>query len=161
MRLSEVWTILEVGRGKGGDRRRHRSSASLWPNLSPHPTTMPTITVDAVCLSRRRCTRPFPKSLLCYRFCSTWTGTSDLRTYLLCILTREGWNIRTLIDSTPGVMQAWHIFGKDYGFDAEAVAQMTHGRRLYDTLKEYCHIDDEAKLHVSYHILGFSTLCLT
>jgi hypothetical protein len=57
---------------------------------------------------------------------------------------------RTLIDSTPGVLQAWAIFAKDYGLDAQAVAQATHGRRLYDTIKEYCHVEDEAKLQVPY-----------
>jgi beta-phosphoglucomutase-like phosphatase (HAD superfamily) len=51
-----------------------------------------------------------------------------------------------LIDSTPGVHQAWAIFSKDYGLDAEEVARASHGRRLYDTLKEFCHIDDEMKL---------------
>lgn len=30
---------------------------------------------------------------------------------------------RTLIDSTPGVINAWRTFGKDYGFDAEAAIQ--------------------------------------
>ena len=55
----------------------------------------------------------------------------------------------TLIDSTPGVMSAWRAFGEEYGFDAEEVAHATHGRRLFDTLKEYCHINDEEKLHVS------------
>ena len=43
--------------------------------------------------------------------------------------------IRTLIDSTPGVMKAWITFGKDYGIDPEVVAHAAHGRRLYDTLK--------------------------
>ncbi|PAV22237.1 haloacid dehalogenase-like hydrolase [Pyrrhoderma noxium] len=52
----------------------------------------------------------------------------------------------TLIDSTPGVLSAWDIFAKDYGFDAETVAHATHGRRLYDTLREFCHIEDEKKL---------------
>ncbi|KAH8120496.1 HAD-like protein [Phellopilus nigrolimitatus] len=54
----------------------------------------------------------------------------------------------TLIDSTPGVMTAWRIFAEDYSFDAETVAHATHGCRLYDTLKEYCKIEDEAKLLV-------------
>ncbi|KAL5495539.1 hypothetical protein ACEPAI_1002 [Sanghuangporus weigelae] len=52
----------------------------------------------------------------------------------------------TLIDSTPGVMNAWSTFAKDYGFDAEFVAHSSHGRRLYDTLKDHCKIEDEEKL---------------
>ncbi|KAF9456793.1 HAD-like protein [Collybia nuda] len=53
----------------------------------------------------------------------------------------------TLIDSTPGVFKAWATFSRDYHLgDSEAVVHATHGRRLYDTLKEYCHIEDEAKL---------------
>ncbi|CAL1696615.1 unnamed protein product [Somion occarium] len=52
----------------------------------------------------------------------------------------------TLIDSTPGALQAWQMFGKDYGLNAAKVAHASHGRRLCDTLKEYCRIDDENKL---------------
>ncbi|THH01511.1 hypothetical protein EW026_g1202 [Hermanssonia centrifuga] len=52
----------------------------------------------------------------------------------------------TLIDSTPGVLKAWQIFANDYGLNAAHVAHASHGRRLYDTLKEYCRIDDEVKL---------------
>ncbi|KAI5123726.1 hypothetical protein M0805_000319 [Coniferiporia weirii] len=52
----------------------------------------------------------------------------------------------TLIDSTPGVMAAWQIFAKQYGFDADTVAHASHGRRLLDTLKEFCAIEDENKL---------------
>lgn len=55
---------------------------------------------------------------------------------------------RTLIDSTPGVHNAWATFAKDYDLNTAEVAQATHGRRLYDTLKEWCHIDDEEKLQV-------------
>lgn len=55
---------------------------------------------------------------------------------------------RTLIDSTPGVLKAWQTFARDYNLDAAQVAHASHGRRLYDTLKEYCHIVDEAKLEV-------------
>ncbi|KII86404.1 hypothetical protein PLICRDRAFT_114851, partial [Plicaturopsis crispa FD-325 SS-3] len=58
----------------------------------------------------------------------------------------RGCTYRTLIDSTPGVVKAWKTFAKDYNLDAEEVAHATHGRRLYDTLKEFCRIDDEAKL---------------
>lgn len=46
-------------------------------------------------------------------------------------------------------MAAWGIFAKEYGFDADTVAHATHGRRLYDTLKEYCKIEDEETLLVS------------
>ncbi|KAG6820349.1 hypothetical protein H0H93_001794 [Arthromyces matolae] len=53
----------------------------------------------------------------------------------------------TLIDSTPGVLKAWSIFSDDYSLgDSEKVAHETHGRRLYDSLQEYCKIDNEAKL---------------
>ncbi|EJD04244.1 HAD-like protein [Fomitiporia mediterranea MF3/22] len=52
----------------------------------------------------------------------------------------------TLIDSTPGVMAAWNIFAKDYGLDAETVAHASHGRRLYDTLREFCKIEEDEKL---------------
>ncbi|KAF6766452.1 HAD-like domain-containing protein [Ephemerocybe angulata] len=49
----------------------------------------------------------------------------------------------TLIDSTPGVLKAWELFCKDYSLgDSETIAHETHGRRLYDTLKEYCKIDE-------------------
>ncbi|KAJ7640126.1 HAD-like domain-containing protein [Mycena rosella] len=53
----------------------------------------------------------------------------------------------TLIDSTPGLEKAWATFCSDYDLgDPVAVVHETHGRRLYDTLKEYCQISDEIKL---------------
>ncbi|KAJ7226025.1 HAD-like domain-containing protein [Mycena pura] len=53
----------------------------------------------------------------------------------------------TLIDSTPGLHKAWATFCADYNLgDPLEVVHETHGRRLYDTLKQYCRIDDEAKL---------------
>ncbi|KAJ7275569.1 HAD-like domain-containing protein [Mycena haematopus] len=53
----------------------------------------------------------------------------------------------TLIDSTPGLEKAWATFCSDYQLgDPATVVHETHGRRLYDTLKEYCHINDESKL---------------
>ncbi|KDQ54820.1 hypothetical protein JAAARDRAFT_37928 [Jaapia argillacea MUCL 33604] len=53
----------------------------------------------------------------------------------------------TLVDSTPGVMKAWATFAHDYALPSAAeVAHASHGRRLYDTLKEWCKIDDETKL---------------
>lgn len=56
---------------------------------------------------------------------------------------------RTLIDSTPGVLKAWKTFSDDYNLgDSETVAHATHGRRLYDTLKEYCGIEEEDLLLV-------------
>jgi beta-phosphoglucomutase-like phosphatase (HAD superfamily) len=58
------------------------------------------------------------------------------------------WANSTLIDSTPGIINAWDTFAKDYSFDATEVAHAAHGRRLYDTLKEWCRIDDEEKLQV-------------
>ncbi|KZT23773.1 HAD-like protein [Neolentinus lepideus HHB14362 ss-1] len=53
----------------------------------------------------------------------------------------------TLIDSTPGVLKAWSTFAADYGLtNAAEIAHKSHGRRLYDTLKEWCNIDGEEKL---------------
>ncbi|KAJ7748500.1 HAD-like domain-containing protein [Mycena maculata] len=53
----------------------------------------------------------------------------------------------TLLDSTPGLEKAWATFCSDYNLgDPAVVVHETHGRRLYDTLKEYCSINDEAKL---------------
>ncbi|KAJ7151553.1 HAD-like domain-containing protein [Mycena filopes] len=55
--------------------------------------------------------------------------------------------ILTLLDSTPGLEKAWATFCNDYNLgDPAVVVHETHGRRLSDTLKEYCRIDDEAKL---------------
>ncbi|KZT56019.1 HAD-like protein [Calocera cornea HHB12733] len=53
----------------------------------------------------------------------------------------------TLVDSTPGVIEAWKNFSTKYGFDAEEVTNATHGARLVDTLKLYCHITDETELN--------------
>ncbi|KAJ7785748.1 HAD-like domain-containing protein, partial [Mycena metata] len=53
----------------------------------------------------------------------------------------------TLIDSTPGLEKAWATFCDDYNLgDPAVVVHKTHGRRLYDTLKEYCQITEETKL---------------
>ncbi|KAK7040627.1 HAD-like domain-containing protein [Favolaschia claudopus] len=53
----------------------------------------------------------------------------------------------TLIDSTPGLEAAWATFCNDYHLgDSASMVHETHGRRLYDTLKEYCDISDESKL---------------
>ncbi|KAL0581399.1 hypothetical protein V5O48_000663 [Marasmius crinis-equi] len=53
----------------------------------------------------------------------------------------------TLIDSTPGLIKAWEQFCKDYDLgDPAKVVHDTHGRRLYDTLKDVCNIQDEHKL---------------
>ena len=60
---------------------------------------------------------------------------------------------RTLIDSTPGVLIAWDIFGKQYGFDGLAASHAAHGRRLADTLGEWCKITDPKILAV--RILAF------
>ncbi|THU90744.1 HAD-like protein [Dendrothele bispora CBS 962.96] len=54
---------------------------------------------------------------------------------------------RTLIDSTPGLVKAWETFCRDYNLgDPAAITHATHGRRLYDTLKDVCAIEDEEKL---------------
>lgn len=92
----------------------------------------------------------------------TWTGPS-----LHFPVAEEASNVpsiqilnSTLIDSTPGVLKAWATFAKDYNLDADTVAHATHGRRLCDTLKEYCNIQDEDKLHVRFqqfiHLFFFS-----
>jgi len=52
----------------------------------------------------------------------------------------------TLIDSTPGVLKAWGLFANDYGLNAVQVAHAAHGRRLYDTLREFCNIHNEEVL---------------
>ncbi|EPQ61422.1 hypothetical protein GLOTRDRAFT_20081, partial [Gloeophyllum trabeum ATCC 11539] len=50
-------------------------------------------------------------------------------------------------DSTPGVLKVWSTFAADYGLTNGAeIAHKSHGRRLYDTLKEWCRIDEEHKL---------------
>lgn len=96
-----------------------------------------------------------------YRPFLTWTGTSSPpswthsrsliqnRIHIQYLNTSTSHTLSTLIDSTPGVFVAWDIFAKDYGLDSAAAAHASHGRRLYDTLKELCHITDEAKLLVS------------
>lgn len=67
------------------------------------------------------------------------------------ILTRPTAFLSTLIDSTPGVLKAWETFSKNYSLgDSAAIAHATHGRRLDDTLKEYCHVEDEVKLRVRH-----------
>jgi len=53
----------------------------------------------------------------------------------------------TLVDSTPGVIEAWKNFGNKYGFDAQVVADATHGARLVDSLRLYCHITDDVALN--------------
>jgi HAD superfamily hydrolase (TIGR01509 family) len=52
----------------------------------------------------------------------------------------------TLIDSTPGVIYAWDEFRKQYTHLPSNIAHLTHGRRLTDTLCEYCRITDETEL---------------
>ncbi|KAF9072684.1 HAD-like domain-containing protein [Rhodocollybia butyracea] len=53
----------------------------------------------------------------------------------------------TLIDSTPGLYNAWAIFCTDYGLgDTAAMVHATHGKRLYDTLKDICGIQEEQQL---------------
>jgi len=55
---------------------------------------------------------------------------------------------RTLIDSTAGVLQGWKTFAIDYNLQEDPIA-LTHatlGRRLYDSLREYCGITDESHL---------------
>jgi hypothetical protein len=69
----------------------------------------------------------------------------------------------TLIDSTPGVLKAWDTFCKDYNLgDPAEVAHRAHGRRLYDTLNEFCGIKDETTLQVHLRDIQLSwTIALT
>ncbi|KAF9243762.1 HAD-like domain-containing protein [Melanogaster broomeanus] len=60
----------------------------------------------------------------------------------------------TLIDSTPGVYYAWDEFRKKYTHLPSDVADLTHGRRLKDTLREYCRITDDAELEASRPVNG-------
>ncbi|KZV98684.1 HAD-like protein [Exidia glandulosa HHB12029] len=55
-------------------------------------------------------------------------------------------NDGTITDSTPGVRAAWLSLGADYGFDAEAAIEGTHGMRPIDSLRKYCGVDDHEKL---------------
>ncbi|KAF9015418.1 HAD-like domain-containing protein [Cyathus striatus] len=50
------------------------------------------------------------------------------------------------VDATqPWGIKSLETFAKDYRLgDSLTIAHATHGRRLYDTLKEYCGIEDEA-----------------
>lgn len=79
------------------------------------------------------------------------------------LTSRVGWLIHvysTLIDSTPGVYKAWETFASDYSLgDPLKVAHATHGRRLHDTLKEYCNIQDETKLQVTAIQINCSYRC--
>ncbi|KIK70373.1 hypothetical protein GYMLUDRAFT_32375 [Collybiopsis luxurians FD-317 M1] len=53
----------------------------------------------------------------------------------------------TLIDSTPGLYKAWEVFCVDYNLgDAATMVHATHGKRLFDSLRDVCGIKDEAKL---------------
>lgn len=56
-------------------------------------------------------------------------------------------------------MRAWETFGKQYGFDPAEAAHASHGRRLADTLVEWCKIpkDDLFRLEVIYLISAFTT----
>ncbi|KAF8167852.1 HAD-like domain-containing protein [Crassisporium funariophilum] len=81
-----------------------------------------TIIVDAVCICHLLYHVPM-STLSCNRSSLTW------------------------MDSTPGVLKAWKTFSTDYNLgDSTTIAHATHGRRLYDTLKEYCGITDENRL---------------
>jgi len=53
----------------------------------------------------------------------------------------------TLIDSTPGVIAAWEAWSVKYQLgDFTQIVHNAHGRRLQDSLKEYCGITDEHRL---------------
>ncbi|KAI9509882.1 HAD-like protein [Russula earlei] len=52
----------------------------------------------------------------------------------------------TLVDSTPGVTAAWDRFGREYGFDGPAAAHSAHGRRLADTLGQWCKLEGSEQI---------------
>ena len=58
----------------------------------------------------------------------------------------------TLIDSTPGVLVAWDIFGSEYGFDGAAAAHDGHGRRLADSLVEKCNLETPEQIAVRFRL---------
>jgi hypothetical protein len=58
----------------------------------------------------------------------------------MCSDILESFSFSTLIDSTPGVLVAWDIFGREYGFDGAAAAHDGHGRRLSESLVEKCNL---------------------
>ena len=84
------------------------------------------------------------------RYSLTWTGTQamSLVTYRSTDVVVASRLLRTLVDSTPGVLKAWELLGAEYGFNGAQVAHESHGRRLYDTVREYCRIHDEETLQV-------------
>ncbi|KAG8220130.1 hypothetical protein J3R82DRAFT_1151 [Butyriboletus roseoflavus] len=81
---------------------------------------------------------------LLYRSSLIWMGNDcQLQVFQLLIIPYS-----TLIDSTPGVFYAWDEFRKQYTHLPTNIAHLTHGRRLADTLCEYCLITDEAEIEV-------------
>lgn len=92
------------------------------------------------------------------------TSKSVPQRFLLGCSVASGKRCRTLIDSTPGVLKAWERFCDDYNLgNYVEVSHATHGRRLYDTLRELCHISDEETLQVrfSYRCLPSCRLLAT
>lgn len=73
---------------------------------------------------------------------------------------------RTLIDSTPGVRDAWILFGKDYDFDGAEAAEATHGVRLIDSLSKYCKLDGQPEklaaevMRFEEHVLDIGPVAL-
>jgi len=51
-----------------------------------------------------------------------------------------------LIDSTPGVIAAWHTFAKTYPMQVDNVLKESHGVRLVDSLKKFCKITNPDQL---------------
>lgn len=77
--------------------------------------------------------------------------THSLSLLGVCFSWLKLWSVcSTLIDSTPGVYKAWKTFAADYALgDYREITHATHGRRLYDTLRELCKINDDTKLLVN------------
>ncbi|KAI0090004.1 HAD-like domain-containing protein [Irpex rosettiformis] len=59
------------------------------------------------------------------------------------------WASSTLVDTTPGVLKAWQVYANEYGFNGADAALRSHGRRLYDTLQDYCRPRSQAELQVA------------
>ncbi|KAI0033721.1 HAD-like protein [Vararia minispora EC-137] len=59
----------------------------------------------------------------------------------------------TLIDSTDGVRAAWNAYGNRFGFDGVEAAHATHGRRLADTLAEWCKLSDPRDIQECFHCM--------
>lgn len=51
----------------------------------------------------------------------------------------------TLVDSTPAVQRTWRSWAASYGFDAERILEVSHGRRTEDMIAELLPADRAAE----------------